>query len=116
MNKFTKRELQKLDNLIIDEWDDTTTHLVIPRDGISVKSLGFNIGDKFTIQLEGYIINQPPNFTLSENWNQGTFPPEEILDVEVLRVMGKMIGVRAIGKETQKVWEGWLPQKGFKVI
>ena len=115
MNKFTKRELQKLENLITDEWDDTTTHFVISRDVNSANPSKFNAGDEFTIRLESYIINQPPNFTLSENWNNGTVPPEEILDVTVIQVMGKMIKVRAVGKCTRIFWEGWLPSKGFKI-
>lgn len=112
MNKFTHRELEKVRDLIPDDWDENTTHLVIP----ALYKDPIKIGDKFTIQLEDYIINQPPNFTLSENWNGGTFPPEKILDVEVIKTMGKMIGVRAIGKFTQIHWEGWLPEKGFKVV
>lgn len=112
MNRFTQRELEKVRDLIPDEWNENTTHLVIPvlyKDPIK-------IGDKLTIQLEDYIINQPPNFTLSENWNAGTFPPEKVLEVEVAKVMGKMIGVKAVGKFSRTYWEGWLPEKGFKVI
>ena len=116
MNKFTKRELEKLGGLITQAWDETTSHLVISRSGVVSQNLGFQIGEKFTIRLESYIINQPPNFTLAENWNKGTYPPEEVLDVEVARVMGKMIGVKAVGKTTHIEWEGWLPQKGFKII
>lgn len=116
MNKFTKRELEKLDNLIKEPWDETTTHILIQRDSFISKSLGFKPGDKFTIKVKSYIINQPPNFTLSENWNQGTFPPEEVLDVEVVRTMGNMTGVKAIGKYSNIYWEGWLPNKGFDII
>ena len=115
MNKFTFRELSKVSNLIQEDWDINSTHLIIPnKDGIVKNTI--SVGEKFTIKLENYIINQPPNFTLSENWNQGTIPPEQILDVEVMRVMGKMIGVKAVGKNSKEVWEGWLPEKGFKII
>lgn len=116
MNKFTYKELQKIDHLIQTTWDDTTTHLVIQRGGGIPVQLGFKPGDKFTIQIADYILNQPPNFTLSENWNRGTFPPEEVLDVEVIKVIGKMVGVRAKGTTTGLVWEGWLPEKGISII
>lgn len=115
MNKFTHRELEKIRDLIQDEWDENTTHLVIQ--GLEDHNNDeLVIGSKFTIKLESYIINQPPNFTLSENWNMGTFPPEEILDIEVAKIVGKMVGVKAYGKESKKYWEGWLPRKGFKIL
>lgn len=115
MNKFTYRELSKISDLIQEEWNENSTHIVIPsKDGRIINSI--NVGQKFTIKLENYIINQPPNFTLSENWNQGTFPPEEVLDIEVIKMIGKMVGVKAIGKNTKITWEGWLPEKGFKIL
>lgn len=115
MNKFVKRELEKLNNLI-PYWDDNTTHLVINRDGKNTISNPIYIGNKFTIKIENYIINQPPNFSLAENWNGGTVPPEEILEVEVIQLMGKMTKVKAIGKCTRISWEGWLPNKGFRIV
>ena len=114
MNKFTLRELEKIRDMIPDEWDENTTHFVIP--GINSIEEDIKVGDLFTIQLESYIINQPPNFTLSENWNKGTFPPEEVLDIEVVKLLGKMVGVKARGKTTKIYWEGWLPRKGFKKL
>ena len=115
MNRFTARELEKIRDIIPVDWDDTTTHIVIPGLG-RIPENPIKIGDRFTIKIENYIINQPPNFTLSENWNQGTFPPEEILEVEIVKQIGKMTGVKAVGKETRIEWEGWLPNKGFKII
>ena len=109
MNKFTQRELEKVRNLIQKEWDGSTTHLIIPADFVEP----VNIGDRLTVRLDDSILNQPPNFHLSENWNANTFPPEKVLDIEVARIEGTMIGVRAVGKYTQLYWEGWLPNTGF---
>lgn len=115
MNKFTYRELKKVEHLIPTAWDENTTHLIIPNvNGLINETI--NVGAKFTIKIENYIINQPPNFTLSENWNGGTFPPEEVLYVEIIQTMGQMTKVRAIGKCTRIPWEGWLPNKSFKKI
>lgn len=113
MNKFVKRELEKINDLL-PCWDDNTLEIIIPRDGVSIKN-PLVIGNKFTIKIENYIINQPPNFDLSENWNSGTVPPEEILDVEIVQTMGKMTKVKAIGKCTRIAWEGWLPNKSFRI-
>ena len=70
---------------------------------------------KQNVQIEKYIINQPVNFSLAENWNCGTVPPEEILEIEIIQVLGKMIKVNAVGKCTRIEWQGWLPVKGFKI-
>ena len=114
MNKFTYRELKKIDHLIPNGWDENTEHIIVPNSNGIINAI--TLGAKFTVKLENYIINQPPNFTLSENWNAGTFPPEEILDVEVIQTVGQMTRVRAFGHNNRIEWIGWLPNKGFKVI
>lgn len=115
MNKFTYRELNKIKHLIPIALDENTTHIVIPNSNGVIQNT-ITLGSKFTIKIENYIINQPPNFTLSENWNGGTFPPEEVLEVEVIQVVGQMTRVKAVGKCTRIEWIGWLPNKGFKII
>lgn len=112
INKFTLKELEKIEDLLPSDWRNCT-HFVIGFTNSTKNSI--EVGNKFTIKVENYIINQPPNFYLSENWNGGTVPPEEILDVEVVQTMGKMTKVRAIGKCTRIKWEGWLPNKSFKI-
>ena len=112
INKFTLRELEKVRDLLPEELDENTNHFIIPCSNGNV----INIGDRLTIKIENYIINEPPNFDLSERWNRGTFPPEEILDVEIYTIKGKMIGVKSVGKFTQIYWEGWLPSKGITVL
>lgn len=113
MNKFVKKELEKVNDLL-PNWDDSTLNIIIPKEGMIINNL-ISVGKKFTIKIENYIINQPPNFDLAENWNGGTVPPEEILDVEILQTLGKMTKVKAIGRCTRISWEGWLPNKSFKV-
>lgn len=110
INKFTLRELEKVEHLLPSDWRENL-HFIV---GNGIKSQ-FERGEKFTIKIEPYIINQPPNFTLAENWNKGTVPPEEILDVEVLQLMDNMIKFKARGKCTKIAWEGWLPRKSFKI-
>lgn len=69
----------------------------------------------YNVEVANYIINEPPNFTLSCNWNNGTVPPETNLNIQVLDIQGNMIKVDAIGVSTNKVWEGWLPKKSIVV-
>lgn len=114
MNKFTYRELQKVNHLISGEWDGNSTHLVIYSEGQAPDP--FQIGTKCKVKIANYILNQPPNFTLAENWNQGTYPPEELLEIKIMKHIGQMIGVRAVGENTKTVWEGWLPRKGVTLL
>lgn len=112
INKFTLQELEKIEDLLPNNWIKST-HFII--ESINNRKSSIEVGNKFTIKIENYIINQPPNFSLSENWNGGTVPPEEILDIEIIQVMGKMTKVKAVGKCTKIQWEGWLPNKSFKI-
>ena len=112
MNKFVKEQLSKC-NTVLPEWDDNTTKLVITGKKESVNKDHF---DSIHIHIENYIINEPSNFTLSSNWNGGTKPPENDMIVTIVQQMGKMYKVSGIGKSTNIHWEGWLPQKGFRII
>ena len=112
INKFTLQELEKVENLLPNSWKNYT-HFVV--DNVNNRSRSIEIGNLLTIKVENYILNQPSNFSLSENWNRGTVPPEEILDVEIIQLMGKMTKVKAVGKCTGIKWEGWLPNKSFKI-
>ena len=114
MNKFTYRELEKIRDLIKEPWDENTTHIIIPC--VNDEVFLIKIGDKFTIKLEKYILNEPPNFTLSKDWNNDTVPPEQVLDAEVVKIYGNMTGIKALGKESKVYWEGWLPNKGFEIL
>ena len=113
MNKFIKEQLNKC-STILPFWDENTTQLIITGKQIpnKIQSSSGNI----TIQIENYIINEPSNFTLSSNWNGGSTPPEHMMNVKIIQQMGKMYKVSGEGVSTKEHWEGWLPQKGFKVI
>lgn len=112
MNKFVKEQLNKC-NTILPEWYENTTKLVIT--GKKTPS-EVECSGNITIHIENYIINEPSNFTLSSNWNGGTTPPENNMNVNIIQQMGKMYKVSGVGISTNKHWEGWLPQKGFKII
>ena len=92
MNKFIKKELEKC-RIKLPEYDDDTTYLFIPRNE-DVKNLEeLKVNHFYLFEVADYIINEPPTFTLSVNWNGGTYPPEKRLNCEVLEFVGKMVKV-----------------------
>lgn len=111
MNKFVKKELQKC-RLSLPKWDNDTTQLVIPLHN-SQSELSDTIVE---ITIKNYIINEPPNFTLSTDWNGGTTPPENQMRVRYIDTKGKMTKVSGVGINTNIHWEWWLPNKSFEVL
>ena len=112
MNNLIKDQLLKCKVAEIPQFNDSTTVINLCK----LNPLKPVLGGFYSVQIENYIINQPPNFTLSQNWNNGTKPPELFLNVEVKQIMGNMIRVNCVGQETNIPWEGWLPIKSIKVL
>ena len=112
MNKFIEKELMKC-RVPLDSWSSTTLHLTVPLEGKVKQSL---TKSQVTIDIKKYIINEPPNFTLSATWNKGTVPPERNMIVDIVDNRGKMIKVEGKGVTTGISWSGWLPQKGFEIL
>lgn len=110
MNKFVKQQLMKCTTKLPD-WDDNTTEMIISNNHSHVEVAT----GSFYISIENYIINEPPNFTLSANWNGGTVPPESNMIVSILEKRGRMYKVSGKGAVTGKTWSGWLPEKGFSI-
>lgn len=111
MNKFIEDQLNKITAPII-LLDNNVLYI---KKQSSINN-SFNIGDKYTIRIEKYILNPSSTFTLSSNWNAGTIPPEEELEAIVLQKAGNMIKFKCIGKTTNIFWEGWLPKKSITIL
>lgn len=95
------------------DWNESSTHLVIQKQGIPVKPTDFVEGKTYDISIADYVINPPPGFTLASNWNYGTIPPEKNLEAKVLQIMGNMLKFKCKGVTTGVEWEGWLPKKSI---
>lgn len=112
MNPFIKKQLQKC-RTPLPEWDDSTTQLVIPLHTTYTEN---SQKSEVMINIQQYIINEPPNFTLSHDWNNDTVPPETQMKVKYVSTRGKMTKVSGRGITTNIPWEGWLPNKSFEVL
>ena len=119
MNWIIKEQLQKVEHIILPEWDDNTTRLFIPR-GCYKKPIRIEVGKYLRIEISDLVLNPPPDFTLAQNWNGNTIPPSKIFNCVIQQVMGKMIkvdGVSVINDiPTNDRWSGWLPQSEIKIL
>lgn len=119
MNKIIKRELEKV-RVELPDYDDNTTSIFIPK---SVKN-DIVIGSNYLIKVKSYIINEPPGFTLSTNWNNGVTPKEQFLSGTLVNVMGKMYQFNCNGYNfsTKEIIDSskyiglWLPKESFEVV
>lgn len=121
MNKVIEDQLKKVKVANIPKYDETTTHLIIPKKEGSYE-VDFQIGHNYIIQLEDYLIKPFEGFNLHDNWNKGKPPIHTFLKCQVIEIMGKMIKINSIGydmkthKDIPDIWEGWLPRKGIKIV
>ena len=112
MNRYIKEQLNKCKLANIPDFAEDDLEIIIPK----YNNIDLLPNLYYNIKIEDYIINEPDNFTLSSNWNRGTKPPENLLSIRIEEIQGKMIKVDAIGKSTNKVWNGWLPRKAITIL
>lgn len=121
MNPLIKKQLENCKVANIPEFDDNTTHLIIPK-GSVVNVSQYQVGRCYIVELADYVINPPEGNTLSSNWNKGTIPKYKYYKCEIVKIMGKMICILGYGfdpvtmRDTNDLWEGWVPQQGIKLI
>lgn len=120
MNKFIQEQLNKCEHASIPVFDNDTTVLYIPK-YVPKKELKLEEGKYYQIEIADYIVHPTDSFTLSVNWNGGTNPPSHVMNVLVVKAMGKMFKVEGVSFDdsTQSVlnctWTGWLPLTGIKI-
>ena len=124
MNKFIKKELEKI-RAECTSYDDNTTviHFYKSRTGAPVSDQEFVVGTKYRISIEDYIIHEPENFTLSTNWNKGVKPVSKILEGTLIRIQGNMLQWNLVGfddvnqvEKEDRYNELWLPRKSITVL
>lgn len=121
MNSIIKTQLEKCRVANIPEFDEDSTTITIPQ-GSNVSVSPYQVHRCYLIELADYILNPPPDFTLAINWNKGQIPQYKYFKCEILQIMGKMVKFNGVGYDpikkldTTYVWEGWVPQKGIKLL
>lgn len=122
MNKYIREELEKI-KAPMSSYDDKTTVIQIEKRKSVSTSSSFTIGTKYRISVEDYILNEPPNFTLSANWNRGIVPTSRYFEGTVVNIQGNMIQFNLVGFDIDSNTEKddkyvglWLPKKSITVL
>lgn len=121
INPLIKTQLNNCRSANIPIINDETYTIHMPRSSDQLISQ-YQIGTCYLIELADYIIHPSPEFTLAENWNQGRVPSFKHYKAVITGVQGKMLKFLGSGydimndQDTTTVWEGWVPQKGVKIL
>lgn len=121
MNPLIKQQLENCRVAKIPDFNDDDTIIVISK-GSDINVSPYQVGRCYLVELADYILTPPPDFTLADNWNQGRLPTYKWYKVQITQVMGKMVKIMGSGydmvtnQDAPTVWDGWVPQKGIKII
>lgn len=113
MNILIDKELKNTKICKLPQYCDDTNHIIIEKGVRDKDSIELEVGKYYQIQLKDYIVNPPDNFTLHVQWNNNIIPEDNLLNVEVKQLMGKMIKVSGTGVNVKCIWTGWLPEESF---
>lgn len=121
MNSYIKNKLAQCKVAQLPAGWESHNYIFIPKT-LQIESKNVLENHCYLIELEDYLLNPPPNFTLSTNWNGGSNPKSKWYKCEISKVMGKMIKITGLEYDNvnqvdlDRVWEGWLPAGGIKVL
>ena len=120
MNKWIKKQLNLVKIADVPPYqEDTTVIKISKKEG---NNLEFQIGHYYLIELEDYILNPPPGFSLHENWNNNIKPQNKFYKCQCVKLMGKMVKILGVAFDyenridLEENWDGWLPIKSVKVL
>lgn len=121
MNPIIRHQLEncRVANVPVLSDDMTIVHIV---KGSENEVSPYQVNKCYLMALEDYILNPPPDFTLADNWNNGSIPKHKYYKAEISKVVGKMVRICGCGydmatdTDTLDIWEGWVPQQGIKLI
>lgn len=121
MKSIIKEQLESCKFASIPPFDESTTHLIIPRQRTQGVS-GLELEHYYQIELSDYLLNPPPDFSFHINWNGGRVPASKIMRIYPIQKLGNMVRVDGCGYDVvrQEVLEDqylglWLPADGFKI-
>lgn len=125
MNKYIKEQLNKVKVCKVPQFNDSTEVIFIKQQPLfdKVKNQPFEENHYYLIELEDYVINPPPGFSLHTNWNNNISPTQKYYKCQVVKVMNKMIKILGVGWDNiekkdldNEIWDGWLPIKSVNII
>ena len=93
MNKLIRQQLEKLNLPNKPEYDESTTHLVFPKQNSETvqENSSFVINGVYKIVIANYIVSPPPDFTLDTDWNKGRHIADTTLLIQITQLAGKML-------------------------
>ena len=121
MNSIILKQLKKCKVASVPDFDENTTHLVIPKQDEEV-SQQFIPSHFYLVELENYILHPPEGFSLHQNWNNNIIPQAKYYKCHCLQIMGKMVKIEGAGydwdnqQDLATAWCGWVPAKAIKII
>ena len=121
MNPIISNQLKHCRVAQVPEFDETTTHITIPKISDS-NGISLHEGGVYLIELADYILKPYDGFDLHVNWNNNTIPVDKHMKCEIVKIMGPMIRINGVGFDLQSTadlfttWSGWLPMKGIKIL
>lgn len=115
MNKLIKEQLRNVKTANLGEWDDNTSHFLIPK-YIPVSLL---VNHRYVLRLSESAFSQE----LNHQWNNGDKPRSKNYNCTVERVTGRMAFISgypcfADGEiyPASEKWSGWIPEYGMLVL
>ena len=112
MNKLIEEQLKKVKVASLDDYD-AHTHTYHIKKYVAKETL---IGHCYSIAIDESLLRQDSNEILRLNWNKGTVPTGKKMNVEIEKKMGHMVYVSGVSADTNKMWEGWLPDNQFTIL
>lgn len=119
MNKYIKEELEKVTNINLPPYDDSTTKLLIKRK----KNISPIEKHYYIISLSKTLLNKENDINLVSNWNHGIVPRSIYMKCEVLKLSEKMIKINSSGYDIEKdvdlsdiYYNLWLPLEKIEFL
>lgn len=121
MNEIIKQQLLSCKVANIPEFNDLTTHLIIPAkksgNGIAIRE-----GCCYLIELQDVLLNPTDMIELHKNWNNNILPCCKYMKCECTKMVGGMIHIDGVGYDFMNnidlscTWSGWLPLEYINVL
>ena len=117
MNPLIEIELKNTKVAKIPSYEPTVEKILIQKGSRDVENIKFEVGKYYQVSLNNRLLDSNDSFVIFHSqWNKGNFPKENIMNVEILEVMGTAIKIHGVGLNSKTFWDGWLPIDEVKII